>query len=63
MSIIRALFDIFTAVLRSVGSSLLLLTSTLITVIVVIGLVGFFGFGVTGIFGLRLSRRRANRRD
>ena len=63
MSIIRALFDVFSAVLRSVGSSILLLTASGITALAVIALVGFLGFGLSGIVGLRISRRRSDKRD
>ena len=58
MNLIRALIGVFTAVLRSVTSSLLLLISTLITAVVVVAVVGFFATSLTGVVGLRLSRRR-----
>ena len=61
MNLIRALFGVFTAVLRSVTSSLLLLISTMITAVVVVAIVGFFATGLTGVVGLRLSRRRAGK--
>ena len=58
ITIIRALLGIFTAVLRSVTSSLLLLISTIITSIAVVALVGFVAVSLTGAVSLRLSRRR-----
>lgn len=58
VTLIRILFGVINAVLRSATSSLLLLVSMLFSAIGVLVLVGFVGVGLTGIFGLRLSRRR-----
>lgn len=62
MTIIKILFGIITAILRAATSSLVLLVSTLVTALAVLALVGFLAFGLTGVVGLRLSRRRADKR-
>ena len=61
MTIIKALIDVFTAVLRSATTTFLLIASVGLTALVVLAAVGFFGAGLTGYLGLRLSRRRSDR--
>ena len=63
LTILRILLGVIQAVLHSAASAFLLLMSMLATAAGVLILVGFLGAGVTGFISLRLSRRRASKRQ